>query len=355
MDLVTNLAPGFESCVLAFSGGLMIESLNRKGISNFIIPTDYPFDFRIWGKVVHHIKNENVDIIHAHGTRALSNVYWAAKKLNIPLLYTVHGWSIHENNGPLKKVIRILGERFLTRQSTEVLNVSDSNQETGRKYIPNFKSIVIKNGVDLQKFDRNLAFPDLRTDFGIPKDSILIGFIARMTKQKDPITMVEGFYHASKSKNNLTLLMVGDGELVKQTKLRVDDLGIREKVFFVGFRTDVSALLNIIDVFCLPSLWEGLPIGLLEAMAMGKAVIATDVDGTKEIVNNNKNGILIKPGDTIGLSDSILAISNDSQLRLRLCNAAVQTIENEFEVSKMARQIETVYKNIASKYQINHQ
>src|SRR5690606_27417924 len=112
------------------------------------------------------------------------------------------------------------------------------------------------------------------------------------------------------------LLMVGEGEQKEAALQLVKEQGNGKHITFLPFRQDVPDLLAAGDIFVLPSLWEGLPIGLLEAMSMGKAIIATRVDGTSEIIMNNENGLLTEPGNTADLSSSLLRLSTDGQLRL---------------------------------------
>ena len=145
------------------------------------------------------------------------------------------------------------------------------------------------------------------------------------------------------------LLIVGDGDLEKECKELARTLDIPGNLVFQSFRQDVPDVLAAADIFVLPSLWEGLSIGLLEAMAMGKAVIATNVDGTTEVVKHNQNGLLIEPGNEQQLTDALLRLSNDEMLRNRLQNHAVHTVRERFSADNMTRQIETVYKNVIDK------
>ena len=142
--------------------------------------------------------------------------------------------------------------------------------------------------------------------------------------------------------------MVGDGELKEAAVQLVKELSLEKHVVFEGFRTDVADILFSSDVYCLPSLWEGFPIGLLEAMAMAKPVIATKVDGSSEIIHHKKNGLLIEPQRDEMLSGAMLELMNNETLRNELAKAARQTITSNFDVCKMTRQIENIYTNILS-------
>ena len=148
---------------------------------------------------------------------------------------------------------------------------------------------------------------------GYRDDDIIVLFIARFTSHKQPLTLIKAFAKALPQLPEIKLLMVGEGDQ-KETALQlVNELNIKDKIKFLPFRQDVPNLLAAADIFVLPSLWEGLPIGLLEAMSMGKAIIATEVDGTMEIVKNEENGLLITVANLESeLASAILRMGKDS-------------------------------------------
>jgi glycosyltransferase involved in cell wall biosynthesis len=136
---------------------------------------------------------------------------------------------------------------------------------------------------------------------------------------------------------------VGDGDERAVGSQLVKEAGLEQKVTFQSFRQDVPDVLAAADIFVLPSLWEGLPIGLLEAMAMGKAVIATRVDGTREVVQTEKNGLLVEPGDIPALAAALVRLGSDAGLRAALRENALDTVREQFNAAAMTRTIEGVY------------
>jgi glycosyltransferase involved in cell wall biosynthesis len=339
----------FEPVVLSFTDGQMMTELKNAGVQNFVIPSEKPFAFTRWNKVKKFMQKEQIDIVHIHGTRASSNIYWAAKNLHLPVVYTIHGWSFHDDQSFLIKKMRIIFEQWITEQTNCNISVSKSNQKTGEDNIPYFNSTVIYNGIDLEKFNpNNCERKCLRNELNIPPNAFVISFIGRVTIQKDPLALIKAFRHVAEKYTNAVLLIVGDGDLKHEAIQLAKDLGIEKSVLFESFRTDVADILFSSDVYCLPSLWEGFPIGLLEAMAMCKPVIATNVDGSCEIINHNQNGILIEPQQEKMLSNSILELIENENLRSILGNAARLTVTMNFDVCKMTKEIENVYTNILS-------
>jgi glycosyltransferase involved in cell wall biosynthesis len=341
----------FEPVVLSFTDGPMMERLKEMGVETRLIYTEKPFDIRIWGQVKRLLQAEAPDIIHAHGTRASSNVLWAARKLGIPVIYTVHGWSFHQDQHPLVRRLRILGEKYLTERSEVNISVSASNQQSGKEMIPQFRSVVINNGIDQQKFDPERAYSDIRAELGIARDSVVVLFIARFTAHKQPLILIRAFARALTMLQGigaagLHLLMVGDGDEKDAGVALARELGLEDKISFQAFRQDVPDVLHAADIFVLPSLWEGLPIGLLEAMAMRKAVIGTRVDGTREVLQDGDNGLMVEPGDVDGLAAAIVRLAADRELRESLRARAFQTVRQRFDAATMTREIESIYSKV---------
>jgi len=351
LSLVENLDRSkFHPIVLSFTDGPMIERLNNMNIETHVIYTEKPFDISKWKQVKKLLKDKEVDLVHAHGTRASSNVLWAARSLNIPVIYTVHGWSFHADQNPVVRKLRIAGEKYLTGKSNQNISVSLSNQQSGKVFIKSFNSIVINNGIDQNKFNPERLYKNIRQELGINEEAILVLFIARFTVQKQPLSLIRSFAEALKKNANLHLVMVGDGDQKKEAVDLIEKLSIKNNITLLPFRQDVPDVLAAADIFVLPSLWEGLPIGLLEAMAMKKAIIASKVDGTSEVIENNKNGLLIDTNNLVNdLTYALLLLSNDKDLRKRLGTAAMQTINERYNAGNMTRSIEAVYTKLVNK------
>lgn len=351
LSLVENLdKTRFEPVVLSFTDGPMVDRLKAMGIQSEVIFTEKPFDIGKWKRVKSFIAANDIKLVHAHGTRANSNVFWATKRLKLPLVYTIHGWSFHDDQNPLIKKVRVMGEQLLTRKSDINISVSASNQQTGKNYFSGFESVVVNNGIDQIKFNPTRSFNDVRTELGIPKDVTLVLFVARFIHQKQPLKLISAFARAVKQLPSLRLLMVGDGDQKAEALEMVKQLGIADQVIFAPFRQDVPDVLAAADIFVLPSLWEGLPIGLLEAMAMGKAIIGTKVDGTSEVIRHDANGLLL-PVETLDdtLPQTIIQLT-DPVLRERLGREARATISATYSASTMTRQIEGLYDELLRKY-----
>lgn len=338
----------FEPFVISFTEGPMVTELSSLDIPCQVIPSGKAFDFSIWSDIRKFVTENQIDLVHAHGSRAQSNVFWMANKLKKPLIYTVHGWSFHDDQKSFIRFARIFSEKILVKRADKVINVSKSNQETGFSLLGKYNGLVINNGIDLDKFSSKKKPEILKNSLKIPEDRTVVGCIMRMTKQKNPLGMLVAFSEAQKIDQSLHLLMVGDGELMTEIKQYIVLNNLHDQVTLTGSRKDIPDLLSLIDVYCLPSLWEGLPLSLLEAMATEKAIIATDVDGTKELIKEEINGFLIKPNDLEKLKQKILYLAGNPTLRREFGKNAKATVKENHNVIKMVKEIERVYSSLTN-------
>lgn len=339
-DLCLNLCRiQFEPVVLSFTDGDMVEKLRAQGVRVHVIESKYPFDFRTIARIRDLIKNEKIDIVHAHGTRAASNLIIPTKKLNLPILYTVHGWSFNDNQNWAVRTLRIKAEKWITSMTDKNICVGYSNLEYGKKYISKFNADVIPNGISLEKF----RF-DLSSNFELEKANgeVWIGMIARICYQKDPLTLLKSFKSCLAKNDKLRLLVVGDGEMKLEVEKYVESNSLNDFVALEPFRRDIPEILKAIDIYCLPSLWEGLPIGLLEAMAMKKCCIASEVDGNVEVLSAEV-GRLIPKQNVAALSEAILQLASDQGKRNLMGELAYKRVKKIYSLSSMVKSVESLY------------
>lgn len=348
LGLVENLdREHFEPVVLSFTDGPMVDRLRAEGIETHVLYTDTPFDIRIWKKVKNLIAELDIDIIHAHGTRACSNLFWAARRLRLPMVYTCHAWSFHLDQHLLVRKLRIWGEDFLTARMDVNICGCEANKNTGKRLFRDFDAVVINNSIDSKRFNPYDEHKDIRADLGIGKDELVIVSVARFTSQKQPLKLIRAFARLSAQVPGTRLLMIGDGEEKEAAIRLIHSLGIGDKVILQPFRQDIPDVLAASDIYVLPSLWEAFPIALLEAMSMGKAVIGTNVDGTPEIIRDRENGLLIEIDDLeTNLERAMTELSTDQGLREQLQQNAISSIYNKYTVENLARKNEHIYREL---------
>ena len=347
LDLITFMdKERFEPVCLSFTSGEMINRLESMGIRCFVIDTLKPFDLKIQRQIISLMLMEQIQLVHVHGSRAASNLIWPAKKLHIPLIYTVHGWSFHDDQSWLVRTLRQWSEKLICSFANRVICVSQSNADTGHERFGLKDPIVIENGINLVKFNPNGQFKNLREAFGFAGDDFVAGFIARCTKQKAPLDFLEAVRLAHQQNPKVKGLFVGEGDMDAEVDAYIAAHQMTGYVYRSKFRTDVPDLLHAIDVYCLPSLWEGLSIALLEAMAMGKAIIATPTDGTKEVLTHEDNALLIPYSQPHALADSITRLLDDHDLYLQCGNHARQLVAQRFDAQRVSDVVSEMYEQI---------
>ena len=332
---------------LSFSDGEMILRLKQMGISCYVIDTQKPFDMSVQRQIVELIQKEKIQLVHAHGSRAASNILYPVRKLHLPLVYTVHGWSFHDDQSFFVKKLRGWSEKLICHYANQVICVSESNKNTGREVFGLNNAIVIENGVNLDKFNPDGSFKNLRSEFGFSDSDFIVGFIARCTKQKNPLVFLAAIEKAHIANSSVKGLFVGEGDMDEEVDAYIQQHQMSGYLYRSPFRTDVPDLLHSIDVYCLPSLWEGLSIALLEAMAMRKAIIATPTDGTKEVIRHEENGLVISLNDNSAFADSILRLYHDSSLIKKCSHSARYFVSERFNAKRVADSVMSIYDKIS--------
>ena len=350
LDLINFLDKDlFEPICLSFSDGDMIIRMRKMGVECHVLDSNKPFDSNVQKRVSKIIKNEGIQLVHAHGSRAASNVLYPVLKSKIPLVYTVHGWSFHSDQSFLVYRLRAFCERLICHYANEVICVSQSNADTGRAVFGLKKAYVIENGINLDRFNPDLKYKNLRNEFGFSESDFVVGFIARCTLQKNPIVFLQAMKYIHDKNPLIKGLFIGEGDMDGDVDVYIQENNMYGYIYRSKFRTDVPDLLNCIDLYCLPSLWEGLSIALLEAMAMRKAIIATPTDGTKELIVNEKNGLVVPYNDALGIVEAIDRFYRDRTLMSRCCIEARQLVVEHFNAQRVADSVSRLYlKHISS-------
>lgn len=339
----------FEPIVIALSDGEMINRLNVMGITNYVVNSRLPFNFMVWKKMRRILEENSINVIHTHGARALSNIIYPASALKIPVVHTVHGWSFHDYLPSWKRKLRIMGEKFLTGKTKMNIVVSESNKQIGIRELGDFSCRVVNNGVDLAIYNRHDKNKSIRKEFNIPERALLVSFVARFIHDKNPLPLIRAFKRAQQNHPDMYMLMVGDGPARPDAIKLAGELAINNHIFFPGFRSDVPAILAASNIFCLPSIKEGLPVSLIEAMAMGNAAIASTVQGCTDVVTDGVDGLLVDMEELeSGLSSVLQRLADEPEFLQQLATEGRKTVERRFDAITMTHHIENIYLELIS-------
>jgi len=243
-----------------------------------------------------------------------------------------------------KQAAHATAERWLMRGTDAVVASAESVREFYIKQVhadPD-KVQVIYNAVDWSQLQTTMAPEEFRASVGAPADAPVAGIIARLTEQKAHRVLFDAMARHS-GLSRLHLLVVGDGELRDDLRGRVEALGLQGRVHFLGARRDLGNILAGIDVFVMPSFWEGLPLSLVLAMGAGLPVVATSVAGIPEVVQDGVSGLLVPPDDTAALGDALARVISDKTSSVAMGEAARAYVRPRFGVDGYMSSITALY------------
>jgi len=301
------------------------------------------FDPRIVTDLVARARHLQARILHVHGYAAADFGRLAARLSGAALV-------LHEHFAdPRMPAYQGLADRLLARLTDRAIAVSESTRTflVRERHVPAEKVRVIWNGAPLDEFAPVTAevARAARAQLGLPPDALVVGSIARLSEQKGHRTLLEAAARVLAARPGVRVLIVGDGDQWDALHAQSRTLGIAHHVVFAGHRTDVPALLGACDVFCISSTYEGTPLTLFEAMAAGKAIVATAVDGCREVLKDGVTGLLVPPSDPDALAAALLRALDDRALRAGL-GADARAASAEYDIGRTVARIQDLYDEV---------
>jgi len=291
------------------------------------------------------LREDKIDVLHCHGYK--SNFYGLLGSRNlIPAVTTNHNWLTSH----WKLKLYCLFDSLWIRRFERIVAVSEEIKRDMMKYrVPEEKIEVIDNGIDIKRFNRQIPIENLIRGFSIGENVTVVGTIGSLIPEKGHIFLLKAAKELLNVRKDFKFLFVGDGPLRKTLENEARNLGIERDVIFTGQRSDIPELLSMMDIFVLPSVKEGLPMVVLEAMASKKPIIATRVGAMEKIITDNESGILIKACDIKGLKDSILGLTTDRTKGVQLSQMAFDRVKNEFSSKVMAERYMALYEELITR------
>jgi glycosyltransferase involved in cell wall biosynthesis len=279
------------------------------------------FDPRILGDIVSLARARGARVLHVHGYAAADFGRLAARAAGARLV-------LHEHFAdPRMPAYQAVADRLLRGRTDGAIAVSRSTREflVRQRFVPEERVRLIWNGAPLEEFapvprERALA---VRRELGLAEDALVVGTIGRLNAQKGHRFLLDAAALLLPRRPGARVLVAGDGDLMGELRRQAAALGIAGKVVFAGHRTDVPDLLGALDVVCISSLYEGTPLALFEAMAAGKAIVSTSVDGCREVLEDGVTGVLVPPADAAALADGLERVLGDAALRAALGRQAL--------------------------------
>ncbi len=288
------------------------------------------------------IQENNFNLIHSNGTLADFISIPISKLKGIPIISTCHGYIMNKDK-KLWMSNRI--DMFMLKYCDRIIAVSQEiMDDLARSGIDKSKIVVIQNAIEIPKGLNNLGRrEEKRQKLSLGREELIIGYVGRLSEEKGIGYLIEAASILKKRTVSFKLIILGDGPKMNELKLMTKSKGLEKEIYFTGYQRNIEEWLPILDIFVLPSLMEGTPMALLEAMSLGIPVIASSVGNIPRIIDSGINGILVNPGDCKGLSKSIEMLRNDPKLRKKMATEAVNTIEKRYDVNEWYKKIERQY------------
>jgi len=330
MATLVNLLPRqrFYPIVCSLENGIVADQLRKKGIEVIILPKCRAYDFVFLVKLIRLIRKKRIRLIHAH--LLISHIYgWLASRLTrIPMIITIHGKSFMDwKHG--NKVFR-----FVAKHSNKIITVSNNikAEVIKRLTLSTDNFICIYNGVDLSKFQHKTSSETLKRNLNINSSDLIVGSVGGLRPVKDYPCLLKSIPIVLKEFPKTKFIIVGDGPLRNSLQSITRSLRLENNVLFLGWREDISELLTIFDIFVLSSKTEGISISILEAMASGLPVVATNVGGNPEVIEDGKTGFLVPQADSQSLAKAIIKLLKDGHLRKTMGKNARKKAEEKFSL-----------------------
>jgi glycosyltransferase involved in cell wall biosynthesis len=297
-------------------------------------------------KLVKLMRRVRPDIVHTHTAKAGALGRLAAFLTKVPVvIHTFHGHVLRGYFPPLRTQVFVALERALARITTRLVAVSPSVRDDllGMKIGRPDRFSVIRLGLDLEPFLEAERFRgDLRQELRIPDGHPLVGIVGRLVpvKAHDQFLAAAGRVAAATAAQ---FVIAGDGELRKPLQARAKEMGLADRIHFLGWRADLRRIYADLDVVVLSSINEGSPVALIEAMASGRPVVATRVGGVADVVSDGVTGLLVSPGDEAALSEAVLNLLADEARRAAMGRAGRASVYPAHSVPRLLNDVDALY------------
>lgn len=339
VDVLSKRSDAYDYRVLCLvRGGELQQDIELLGVPVDILGKRVGFDRLLIPRLVRYLKQENVRVVHTH---LFTADFWGRLAAWIARVPVIVSTSHSENNW--KTSLHRFLDQLMARVSHTVVACTDKVKQVllDRDGISESKITLVANGINLERFSSSERC-DLNAEFGIPPESCTLAIVGRFHPVKGHLYFLNVFAKL-KSATPVHLLLVGDGELRGAIEQRIVELGLQSNVTLAGFRRDVPAILNSVDLVVVPSELEGLPMVVLEAMARGRAVVAHRVGGIADVIENDSLGRMVTAGDEAEMLHALAELADDADERNTIGTHSAALIRSKYDAEDTCRHYEAIY------------
>jgi glycosyltransferase involved in cell wall biosynthesis len=294
------------------------------------------------------LRRDRIDLVHTHMDLADYYGAAAARLLGLRLVSTRENADEFRTRRTWKRPPFLFLEHFAYAAADATVAVSENLVDFLERAegLPRHKTVVIRNGIDAAALVRVPSREEARRRFGLPENATVLGSVGRLAAQKGQIDLIEALPAIAARHPEVRLLIAGEGPERPALEERIRHLGLEERAALLGHVEEVPAFLRALDVFVLPSLWEGLPLALLEAMAMGLPVVASRAIGIAEAIDHGACGLLVAPRDREAMAQAVVSVLDDPGRAARLGAAARRRVLERHTLEAVAGRMDALYRRI---------
>lgn len=286
------------------------------------------------------IKKYNPDIVYAHSSKAGAIARVADIGLKNRCVYNPHGWAFNMRCSAKKKAIYTMIEKIAALFCDKIICISDAEKQSAldKKICKEDKLQVIFNGVDIEAYENGAHGAVKRQDLNIPEDAFVVGMVGRISQQKAPDVFIKMAKQVKDEVPNAHFIIVGNGNQEDKIRKYAKDNGFSDSLHITGWVDDPMSYVELFDVACLLSRWEGFGLALPEYMMAGKPIVASRVDAIPNIIRDGENGLLVEVDDDAGASNAVLRIYQEDGLKDKLVTHGFEDEHNRFNIRRVSEE-----------------
>ena len=352
-DLSVGLAQrGFRVSIGYSTPGPLARDLNDLGLPLTRLPRLMRIDPILFSGMIRLMRNDPPQIVHTHLFKSDFHGRLAARIAGVPVVVsTLHSIDRWAQKPPLGSIYG-----WTSRFADRIIAISDDvkNFHIVNTAVDESKFVTIENGVDVRRFAvQRIMGEGIRKEFNLDDAAPVFGIVGRLTPPKDHRVFLQAAALILQSIPRARFLVVGDGPLRNDLESQAHELGIQNSVTFTGMRRDIPNVLAALDVLVISSLWEGIPVTLLEGMASALPVVATKVGSIPDVVTD-ETAILVPPSDPTTIAQACLKLANNQDLRFSLGQAGLKRVTANYSIDAMIDRTASLYAELLQKRGLQH-
>ncbi|MCD8049749.1 MAG: polysaccharide pyruvyl transferase CsaB [Clostridia bacterium] len=351
LDKLKYLAYVRVGCLME---GVFYREILEKDIDSVLFKQKNRFDLSVAGEIAKMINDEGFDVLHVHGARANFVAMFLRKKVNVPIITTMHSDYMLDFDEPVKKLFFTNLNKAALRKIPYFIAVSDNFKDMliERGFRPN-AIYTVYNGMDFSKVPKAAKAKEryaIERGFCYEKDRIYVGIAARFDAVKGVDVFIRAAGEVLKKRHDVVFLIAGDGAEKDKLHALAREVGGGENIKFLGFENDIYGFLNIIDINCLTSQNESFPYSMLEGAAMGKMMVASRVGGIPSLVRDYETGFLFESGNYREMANKLVEAADNEALRLEMGANIKKRATTLFSSDNFASEHMKIYKSVLADY-----